>query len=392
MPDATQEGRGERRPAGGGAPLAWKGGTDFGERPYVVVYEVTRACVLACRHCRAEADPHAHPDELSTLESIAFLDQVARAGPALFILTGGDPAMRVDLPVLIREAAARGLRVALSPSATPRLLRADFGELVRSGVARISLSLDGATRDAHDAFRGVRGAWDWTMAAVERSRAAGLPFQVNTTLTAGNIGEFGAFAALLERLRPVLWSLFLLVPTGRASLADLPDARAVEDLFVKLYEHSRAAPYDVKTTEGYHYRRVVAQRSRGTNALRGRAPLGISDGKGFVFVSHTGEVCPSGFLPLVAGNVRRHELIDIYRDAPLFRALRDPDRFHGKCGQCEYRRLCGGSRARAHAVSGDPLGEEPLCAYEPRGPGADAPAGAAAEPGAAVRGEDQTPG
>lgn len=338
---------------------------DFDQQPFIVIWEVTRACALACRHCRAEAVLRKHPLELTTQESFRLIDQVARAKPTLFVLTGGDPALRHDLQGLIRYAAQLGLRVGLSPSATPEFLRADFAELKKLGVARISLSLDGATRESHDRFRGVPGTWELTMEAIARAAAAGLPVQINTTFTRQNVGEFEAFTELLARIRPVLWSVFQLVPTGRGKMDDLLTADELEELFLRLQKHSETAPYDIKTTEGQHYRRVVLQQTKNPAALRARAPLGINDGKGFVFISHTGDIQPSGFLPITAGNVRRDELIDIYRDAPLFRNLRDTSRLEGKCGDCEFKNLCGGSRARAFAMTGNPFGEEPLCRYQP---------------------------
>jgi radical SAM protein len=338
---------------------------DFGERPFIVIWETTRACSLACRHCRASAQLQRHPLELNTHESRRLIEQVHRAQPQLFVLTGGDPIRRTDLKELIAHATALGLRVALSPSATPEFVAEDFAELRRLGVARISLSLDGATRASHDAFRGVPGVWDWTMAALAKARAAGLPVQINTTFMRQNLPEFDAFTALLETLHPVLWSVFQLVPTGRGRTEDLLDAGEMERLFERLADLAAVAPYDIKTTEGQHYRRVVLQRTRSLGALTRRAPPGINDGKGFVFISHLGAICPSGFLPLEAGNVRRDELIEVYRNHSLFRALRDPDQLGGKCGRCEFRNVCGGSRARAYALTGDPLAEEPLCPYQP---------------------------
>lgn len=339
---------------------------DFNDRPFVIIWEITRACALACRHCRAEAEARAHPLQLSTEEGLHLIDQVKRANPALFIMTGGDPVMRRDLPQLARYATEQGLHVSLSPSATPRLVNSDFHELKREGIQRISLSLDGATREEHDAFRGVKGTWDWTMRAVQKAREADLPFQINTTITAGNITRMDAFKTLLLDLKPALWSVFLIVPTGRAHAEDMPAPEALEDFLTELYHFSLDAPFDVKTTEGPFYRRIQMQHGTPNQNRYGRkVPLGINDGKGFVFISHTGEINPSGFLPFHTGNVRRDELIDVYRHHPTFRHLRDADALRGKCGRCEFNTLCGGSRARAFALTGNPLNEDPLCAYVP---------------------------
>lgn len=331
----------------------------------MVIWEVTRACPLACKHCRAEAKPLRDPAELNGREVPLFLDQVARTNPALFILSGGDPLSRPDLPRIIELAAARGLHVSLSPSATPRALRAPWKTMRDAGLQNVSFSLDGATRESHDAFRGVRGTWDWTLQAISEAQNAGLGIQINTTFTKANLPQCNAFAKLVAKIAPNTWSAFQIVPTGRAGLADLPSAQELEDLFHWLVDRTRDLPCKIKTTEGQHYRRVAAQRWKADPTLPKPAPIGLNDAKGFVFISHTGDVLPSGFLPLTAGNVRENELGEIYRNAPLFRALRDPDRLRGKCGRCEFRNLCGGSRARSYAVTGDALAEEPLCSYQP---------------------------
>jgi radical SAM protein with 4Fe4S-binding SPASM domain len=272
---------------------------------------------------------------------------------------------RPDLMTLIHHAAARGLRVGLSPSATPELVRQDFRAWKDAGVARISLSVDGATQESHDLFRGVPGTWALTMQALAKAAAAGLALQINTTFTRQNLGEFHAFADLIANLQPVLWSVFQLVPTARGKRDDLLTADEMEDLFRRLYRLSLTAPFDIKTTEGHHYRRVVQQQAQGRSLPVRRASPGVNAGKGFVFISHTGDIQPSGFLPLTAGNVRREELGDVYCHSGLFCGLRNPNLLRGKCGGCEFRSICGGSGARAYAMSGDYLGEEPLCVYQP---------------------------
>lgn len=343
---------------------------DLDDHPFLVIWEMTQACSLACRHCRASAMDRPHPLELNTEDSLRLIDQVAACHPAVFVLTGGDPLRRPDLLPLIRRANSKGVRVALTPSGTPELAAADFHELKEAGVARLALSLDGATEARHDRFRGVPGTWQWTMEAILKAEEAGIPIQINTTMTRQNLGEFDAFAELLEEIRPVLWSVFQLVPTGRAVLADLLTGEETEDLFQRLYRLSQTASYDIKTTEGHHYRRVMLQNKPAGTRITQRAPLGINDGKGFVFVSHTGQIFPSGFLPLPTGNVRKDDLLEVYRKNDLFRQLRDPDRLQGKCGYCEFRNICGGSRARAFAMTGNYLAEEPLCTYQPsRSPG-----------------------
>jgi len=332
-------------------------------KPAIVVWEMTRACRLACRHCRARAQVARDQRELSTAEGERLLEQIAEAHPMLLILTGGDPSRRDDLLPLIRHAQGLGMRVAFSPSATPDLLRLDFGELKAAGVCRMSLSIDGATRETHNAFRGVSRAWDWTMEAIERLRAANLGFQINTTLTGGNIHEFDGMVEMVRGLGPAGWTIFMVVPTGRAEGEMLPNAADVEQVFEKLLKLSREVDFEIRTTEGQHFRRVVSQNADGGQRMPVPAP--INDGKGFMFISHVGEVSPSGFLPSVVGNVRETNPISLYRDAPLFQRLRAPSLLKGKCGRCEFNPICGGSRARAYGLSGNELAAEPLCIYQP---------------------------
>ncbi len=370
---------------------------DFGERPFIVIWEMTQACDLACVHCRASAQPLRSPFELSTAEARRLIDEIARMQVPVFVLSGGDPLKRPDIFDLVEYATRQGVRTSLTPSATPLLTRGALEELQRRGLVRLAVSLVGSTAEGHDGFRGVAGSYEWTLRAVRWARELGLPVQINTTITRRNFADFDAIARLLEMLDIVLWSVFFRVPTGRGRIDDLISAEEFEEVFGKLYEISRRARFDIKTTEAQHYRRYILQRraaeQRGTTDRSvgksaeqaagraglaaphsrettyhgiGRGPRGINDAKGFAFISHVGEVYPSGFLPLSAGNVRRQSLADLYRNSPLFRALRDPLRLKGKCGVCEFRNICGGSRARAFALTGDPFAEEPCCVYQPR--------------------------
>lgn len=339
----------------------------FDERPFLVFWEITRACALACKHCRAEAQPHRHPRELDRGESSRLIRQLAELKPPMLILTGGDPLMRADCLDLVREATAAGLRVSLSPSATARLLNADFAEIKAAGVERVSLSLDGATRETHDAFRGVEGTFVRTIAAVHRAHAAGLGVQINTTLTRSNLREYEAFKQLMFELEPEMWSVFLLVPTGRAAAAEVPDPEDIERVFEDMAGLVGRAPFAIKTTEGHHFRRVLIQKlgAGGRRRPGMSSPLGIRDGRGVMFISHTGVVSPSGFLPYDCGNVRDTHPAEIYRRHFLFKALRDNEALGGKCGHCEFRAVCGGSRARAYGMTGDSFAEDPACGYQP---------------------------
>lgn len=356
------------------------GSLDFNERPYIVIWEVTQACDLACVHCRASAQPKRNPFELSTQEGKRLIDDVAQLEVPVFVLTGGDPIKRPDLFELIEHAGEVGVRVSLTPSATPLLTRDIICRLKESGLARLAVSLDGSYAEVHDAFRGMAGSFDRTMEAIEWANEVELPVQINTTVSRRNIEDFDQIAALMESKKIALWSVFFLVPTGRGRLDDLLSAEEFESIFAKLYSLSKRAHFHLKTTEAQHYRRYILQQqvaakrdgppecmdapNREQDTI-GRAPRGLNDGKGFVFVSHTGEVYPSGFLPFAGGNVRSKSLSKIYRESSVFRHLRNADLLGGKCGACEFRHICGGSRARAYALTGDPMAEEPCCSYVP---------------------------
>ena len=337
---------------------------DFSERPFILFWEVTRACVLACRHCRAIAQPHAHPEELTHEEALQLIDTIAELAPPMLVLTGGDPMMRQDIFELIRHASSKGLRVALSPAATPRLLQTDFAQLKEAGVVSMSLSLDGATRETHDRFRGVSHTFERTLQAAKAAKDAGIQLQINTTLSHSTLPELDAFIELMRELAPDVWSVFVLVPTGRASAEDLPTDDELEQVWKRLEGLRSELPFAIKTTEGHHYRRVLMQAAK-NGGQPPRHLIPTRDGKGVLFISHVGEVQPSGFLPLTAGNVRTDNLADLYRHHPLFTELRNDDALGGKCGKCEYRRVCGGSRARAYGSLGDMMAAEPLCNYIP---------------------------
>ncbi len=339
----------------------------FSERPFLVFWEVTRACALACQHCRAEAQPQRDLNELSEAEAFALVDQLAELKPPMLILTGGDPLMRRDVLKIARRATDAGMQVSLSPSGTARLINFDFNAIRESGIERISLSLDGASEGTHDRFRGVKGTFARTIQAVEMAHEAGLSVQINTTLTRSNVAEFPAFRDLMFKLKPAMWSVFVLVPTGRAQADEVPHPEDLERIFGEMADMVGNAPFAIKTTEGHHFRRILAQRGKGGNKGRQgmRSPIGIRDGRGIMFISHTGVVSPSGFLPFECGNVRDRHPADLYRNHPLFISLRDSDALGGKCGRCEFRNICGGSRARAYGLTGDAFAEDSSCIYQP---------------------------
>ena len=372
-----------------------RGGLNFDETPFLAIWEVTQSCDLACKHCRAAAQPIAHPDELTNAEGKALIDQIAEMHVPIFVFTGGDPLKRKDVFELIRYAADKGVQVAVTPSATPLLTREAMFKLKDAGLVRLGISLDGSTPEIHDAFRGLPGAWARTIQAIEWAKEAGIPVQVHSTISRHNVHDLDNLCSLFEKLAIVMWNVFFLVPVGRGQLGDLLSGEEFENVFGKIYELSHRVNFQIKTTEAMHYRRYLLQHNLeerrmghghphavGAAAAKGYeagtptsdahsrtvgwATRRVNDGKGFLFVSHTGNVYPSGFLPIHAGNIKETPLQDIYRNAPIFKSLRDTSKLEGKCGACEYKEICGGSRARAYAVTGDPLAQEPCCIYQPK--------------------------
>jgi radical SAM protein with 4Fe4S-binding SPASM domain len=338
---------------------------DTDRRPVVLIWEVTQACELACRHCRADAQPARHPEELSTAEGKALLEDAASFGEGqLVVLSGGDPLAREDLLELVSYGDDLGHRMTITPSGTRSLTPERVDDLADAGVRRMALSLDGATAESHDAFRGEASFAD-TVAAAEAAADEGVPLQINTTVCADTVGELPSIRDRVRELGAVLWSVFFLVPVGRGRVLDPISPERAEAVMEWLSEVASEERFGVKTTEAPFYRRVELQSDGEAAAPRRRA--GITAGRGFAFVSHTGEVYPSGFLPESAGNVRERSVVDVYRNADLFESLRDPDGYRGKCGACEFRQVCGGSRSRAYAATGDPLESDPLCPYVPEG-------------------------
>ncbi|GAA6526499.1 TIGR04053 family radical SAM/SPASM domain-containing protein [Intrasporangium sp. DVR] len=368
------------------------------DRPMIVIWEVTRACALVCLHCRADAQHRRNPHELTTEQGRALLDDIAGYGAPypIVVLTGGDPFERPDLADLVRHGSSIGLHMALSPSVTPRLTRDVLDELRAAGAGALSLSLDGNTAATHDAFRGVRGVFDATLQAAQDVRDAGFRLQINSTVTRANVHELPDLLRTVIDLGASLWSVFFLVPTGRGEMLQPLEPQEVEDVLHWLHDVSDLVA--IKTTEAPHYRRVAIQRARArddapdsrapavgelhheltaavaelraerhTAIRRPRPPIEVNSGRGFAFIDHLGDVYPSGFLPHRCGNVKETGFRDIYQASPLLRSLRDPAQFEGKCGVCEFRDVCGGSRSHAYAVTGNLLASDPTCVYEPTG-------------------------
>jgi radical SAM protein len=350
---------------------------DFDQAPFTIAWEVTRACAYACVHCRADAQHQRDPRELSTEEAFALIDRFAVFGNPILIFTGGDPMMRRDLFDLIAYANEKGLRCSLTPTATAlptieRLTRAK-----EAGIRRIALSLDAPTPAIHDDFRKVSGSWQRTMDILHNARSVGLSVQVNTTVTTHNADILADMIPFIEEVQAVQWSVFFLVPTGRAQIDWMISAREHERIFNWLYDISQEAPFDIKGTAAPMYRRVAIERKRAEQ--NGNQPVtfqgagfqyadglnrptkGVNDGNGFLFISHLGEIQPSGFLPITAGHVRTDDVVEVYRHHPLFRELRDYDQLKGPCRTCAYRDVCGGQRGRAYGVTGDYMASDPAC-------------------------------
>jgi radical SAM protein len=353
-------------------------GIDFNRAPFLVIWEVTRACALACVHCRANAIHRRDPRELTTQEGFRLVDQVRafEGRPPLFVLTGGDPMRRPDLAELVRYAADAGLTVALTPSGTAAATPARLKELKDAGLSRIAVSLDGPDPSTHDAFRGVRGSYAWTMRIIEATIALGLPLQINSTISRITLPTVEAMAARVAEFPLTLWALFFLVQTGRGASVEQISADQCERVLNYLYDLSTTSPFGIKTTEAPHYQRIVWQRehepgqaappAHGVARRRQlRAPRSVNDGNGFVFIDHLGNICPSGFLPARRGNVRTDSLAAVYQTDEVFTRLRNANVLMGKCGRCRFREICGGSRSRAFAATGAVTASDPLCAYEP---------------------------
>jgi radical SAM protein len=375
------------RPGGPARPLA----VNFDQAPFLVIWETTRSCGLACKHCRAEAMLGRDPGELTTDEGKALLDQIAAMGTPIAVLSGGDPLNRPDLEELVRHGKKAGLRMGTIPAATSNLTRERVRALADAGLDQIAFSLDGPDAVTHDSFRQVAGSFTKTLEGAAFAREAGLPLQINTCFAAWNRPHLEEMVKLVSSLGVAFWEVFFLVPMGRGRAMECLSAEQLETVFARMHRLNDEEKFVVKITEAQHYRRHVIlketeghpggaadrikhilARPRGIGGGMGLSPQAVNSGKGFAFVDYRGEICPSGFLPISAGNIKRDRLAEVYRNAPLFRELRDASLLKGKCGVCEFAAVCGGSRARAYAMTGDYLETDPFCAYEPRGSEADA--------------------
>jgi len=381
---------------------------DLQQKPFIIFWELTRACLLACKHCRAKAQRERHPNELTTEEVFNVIEQITEFGKPypLVVFTGGDPLMREDIFDIVEHATSKGIRTAIAFSGTKLATMERLEKLKEAGIARIAISLDGSKAEIHDYFRGIRGTFETSLEILEMARELDISRQINTTVTTFNIHDLPNIMKIGIENEIALWDVFFVVPTGRAKAEYMPSGREFEDVLNWLYDVGKETPLNVKSSAATHLRRIEYMRDEGIyniepgklyHELRAKLeeikkemeiesvekPIvagahgrslasdgikrmtGITDGRGMFFISHVGEVYPSGFLPIVAGNVRQDTLKNIYMNSPIFQDLKDPDRLKGKCGKCEYRYMCGGSRARAYAMTGDYLAAEPRCIYKP---------------------------
>jgi len=379
---------------------------DLSKRPFIIFWELTRACKLACKHCRAKAQRERHPDELSFEETKRVIEQIKAFGKPypLVVITGGDPLLREDVFDIVKYGVSNGLRIAMAFSGTDLATLEVLESLKEAGVSRIAISIDGSNESIHDGFRGVKGTFRESMKILKNTRKVGISTQINTTVTKFNLHDLANIAKLAIENKVTLWDVFFVVPTGRAKIEYMPSSQEFEDILNWLYDVSKKTGLNVKSSAATHLRRIELQRDAGMemkvselyyellhqidgleaelksesagSIIAGghgksladgiKRMMGITDGRGMFFISHVGEVYPSGFLPLVAGNVRKTDLKEIYNESQIFKDLKDPDKLKGKCGRCEHRRICGGSRARAYAVTSDYLAQEPRCIYTPK--------------------------
>jgi len=366
---------------------------NFDLAPILLFWETTKACRLACKHCRAEAIAEQLPGQLTTEEGMRLIDDLRAFTPRfpVLVFTGGDPFMRDDLFELARHARSYGMPIGFAPSVTPLLTESNARAMREVGAKTVSISLDGARPETHEGVRGVQDHFRRTEEAVRLLVREGHTVQINTTVMRSNVEELADVAALVDGWGAHIWEVFFLIRVGRGAELEELTPEENEDVVHLLYDASRYG-FIVRTVEAPFFRRVVAQRRElgpdvdpaeafdlgplyrrlsprlrenlGEPGASRAQSVGTRDGKGILFVSHDGDVYPSGFMPLRLGNVRERSIVDLYREDPTLQAIRRTE-FSGRCGACGYSDACGGSRARAFATSGDPLGEDPACAYQP---------------------------
>ena len=347
-------------------------GAGFQLRPLQVTWEMTRACEWKTTHARKIARSSHEKQEFSTAEAFHLVEQVASMHVPLLVLTGGDPLLRPDLLPVIEFASRRSLRTSLTLLPTPVLDAEIISDLRAHGLMRVAFWLHGSTSKLDDGRWPVPGSHQRTLDVIQTCHEVGLPVQINTILARRNFHDVEPMFDLLTRLDVALWNVIFLVPADREHADEMLSAEEHEQVFAKLYAASKRVHFQIKTTEAQHYQRYLLQQRARESRRRmtemdviACAPKGVNDGKGSIFINHKGEVYPSRYLVVSAGNVTAQSLSEVYCDSSLFVSLRDSSKLKGKCGRCPVRNICGGSRARAYAMTGDLFAEEPCCTYEP---------------------------
>ncbi len=348
--------------------------TDKNAVPRLIAWEITRNCNLECVHCRASALHGKYEGELDTERCFSLLDDIEKVAKPIIILTGGEPLLREDIFEIANYGTEKGFKMVMAPNGT--LINKDNAKkMADSGIKRISVSLDGASSDIHDGFRGVKGAFDAALSGIKTAKEAGIEFQINTTITQNNFDDISKIHSLAIKLGAAAHHIFLLVPTGRGKyiIDKAIDALQYEKALNWFYDQRGKSPLQLKATCAPHYYRILRQRlkeegktiSFETDGLDA-VTRGCLGGIGFCFISHVGRVQPCGFLNLECGDITKESFKDIWENSEVFLNLRDYDKLKGKCGKCGFKRVCGGCRARAFEAVGDYLAEEPLCGYEPK--------------------------
>jgi radical SAM protein with 4Fe4S-binding SPASM domain len=345
---------------------------DIKKAPWTVIWETTQACDVAGLDYGDRIQPGPDPLELTTQEAEQLMREAAELQPRTFLFTGADPLKRRDIEHLVRYAVLRGLHPGLALRATPLLTRDAIFRLRQAGLSRLSLTLNGSSAEMHDVLCGVRGSYERTIHATQWAEQARLPFQITTHVCERNLQDLETLGALIRPFRPVQWNVMFPVPACPEQMEEMPSAGQFEEAFARLYSLAQTFPFKIKTTEAPHYRRFVLQqqaeaRTKGPAQSGEGIPgvLPVQEERATVFISHTGEVYPCVALPIVGGNIRIQKLSDIYRGAPVFQTLHDTGKLKGKCSLCAFKQVCGGSRARAFAMLGDMLMEDPACIYRP---------------------------
>jgi heme b synthase len=347
--------------------------TLFDNKVRMIAWEVTRSCNLNCAHCRAAASCGPYSGELSTDKCLKIIDEIAAMASPVIILTGGEPLLRPDIFEIASYGTNKGLRMVMATNGT-LVTPAVAQKMIQSGIKRVSISIDGKDTHSHDAFRQQKGAFAGAMTGIAALKNAGMEFQINTTITSANLEQIKDILDLTKSLGAAAHHIFLLVPTGRGKelAGQTITAADYEEKLNWFHQESLSCEIQLKATCAPHYFRIrhqnksVESRKKPSGHFH-EMTRGCLGGITFCFISHVGQVQPCGYLELDCGNMKKKSFSAIWEKSEVFRNLRDYSKYGGKCGRCEFIKVCGGCRARAYEATGDYLAEEPLCIYQPKG-------------------------